>query len=97
MRRRTFISAMSTGAIAAGAGVMGPGRALAAPRAEEQTPAAGETGPFGGDPKLWAAAAAGWDDGLAHPIPYTPKPGEGLERGLVLSGGGAYMLSFYAG
>lgn len=111
MRRRTFISALSTGALAAGAGLAsGPERALAsALPATAATPAAGTTdsstdtavstatGPFGGDPAAWAAAAAGWDDGLAHPIPYTPKPGEGLERGLVLSGGGAYMISFYAG
>ena len=115
MRRRTFISALPTGAITAGAGlVTGPERALAsALPAAAATPAAGTTkssfdtcpgtavstatGPFGGDPAAWAAAAAGWDDGLAHPIIYTPKPGEGLERGLVMSGGGACMIRFYAG
>jgi NTE family protein len=97
MRRRTFLSALSTGAIAAGTGLAGgPERAFAGSLPAAGTPAASEL-PFGGDPKAWAAAAAGWDDGLAHPIPYTPMPGKGLDRGLVLSGGGAYMLSFYAG
>ncbi|MFM9108042.1 MAG: patatin-like phospholipase family protein [Chloroflexota bacterium] len=100
MRRRTFISALSAmapGALAAGAGAAAAGRALAGPRAVDSTAVAGATGPYGGDAALWAAAAAGWDDGLAHPIPYTPKPGAGLDRGLVLSGGGMYMLSFHAG
>ncbi len=40
---------------------------------------------------------AGWNDGLAHPIPYTPPPGAGKERGLVLGGGGAYLISWMMG
>jgi NTE family protein len=40
---------------------------------------------------------AGWNDGLAHPIPYTPPPGAGKERGLVLGGGGVYLVSFMIG
>jgi NTE family protein len=37
------------------------------------------------------------DDGLAHPIPYTPPLGVGKERGLAMSGGAIYLVSFYAG
>ncbi|MCS0493698.1 patatin-like phospholipase family protein [Ancylobacter sp. MQZ15Z-1] len=46
-----------------------------------------------------AAATSGeaWDDGLAHPIPYTPPLGTGKERGLVLGGGGAYLASWMVG
>lgn len=44
-----------------------------------------------------AADAVGWDDGLAHPIPYAPPPGAGKDRGLVLGGGGAYLASWMAG
>ena len=44
-----------------------------------------------------AADAAGWDDGLAHPIPYQPKLGAGLARGLVLGGGGAYLSAWMVG
>ena len=40
---------------------------------------------------------AGWNDGLAHPIPFTPPPGAGKERGLVLGGGGVYLVSFMMG
>lgn len=43
------------------------------------------------------AMPAGWNDGLAHPIPYTPAPGRGLERGLVLGGGGVYLVSWMMG
>ncbi|MDD3267402.1 MAG: hypothetical protein PHC75_09530, partial [Burkholderiales bacterium] len=39
----------------------------------------------------------GWNDGLSHPIPYTPKLGTGKQRGLALGGGGIYLLSFYCG
>lgn len=39
----------------------------------------------------------GWNDGLAHPIPYNPKLGVGKEKGLALGGGGIYLLSFYCG
>lgn len=38
-----------------------------------------------------------WDDGLAHPIPYTPPPGAGKARALVLGGGGAYLASWMVG
>lgn len=43
------------------------------------------------------ATPAGWNDGLAHPIPYMPSPGAGKERGLVLGGGGAYLVSWMMG
>ena len=39
----------------------------------------------------------GWDDGLAHPIPYQPKLGTGKQRGLALGGGGAYLASWMVG
>lgn len=42
-------------------------------------------------------AADGWDDGLAHPIPYEPRLGAGKARGLVLGGGGIYLASWMAG
>ena len=38
-----------------------------------------------------------WDDGLAHPIPYKPQLGAGKERGLVLGGGGTYLLAWMVG
>jgi len=44
-----------------------------------------------------AGGAAGWNDGLAHPIPYQPAPGTGKQRGLVLGGGGIYLASWMAG
>lgn len=45
-----------------------------------------------------ASTATGFeDDGLAHPIPYQPKLGTGKERGLVLGGGGSYLLSWMVG
>ena len=37
----------------------------------------------------------GWDDGLAHPIPY--PLGKGLTRGIAFGGGGIVLLSFYTG
>ena len=37
----------------------------------------------------------GWDDGLAHPIPY--PLGKGLNRGIAFGGGGIVLLSFYMG
>ena len=43
------------------------------------------------------ARAQSWNDGLAHPIPYTPPPGKGKERALVLGGGGVYLVSFMIG
>ena len=48
-------------------------------------------------PVAAGATPAGWNDGLAHPIPYTPSPGLGKERGLVLGGGGAYLVSWMMG
>ncbi len=55
------------------------------------TPSAGTPAPAA------APAAAGWDDGLAHAIPYQPRLGTGKQRGLVLGGGGAYLASWMAG
>ena len=72
------------GLIAAGALVSAT--ALAAPALAQSTPAT----PTGATP-------AGWADGLAHPIPYAPSPGAGKERGLVLGGGGAYLVSWMMG
>ena len=69
------------GLIAAGALVSAT--ALAAPALAQSTPA--------------GATPAGWTDGLAHPIPYAPSPGAGKERGLVLGGGGAYLVSWMMG
>lgn len=43
------------------------------------------------------AGAQAWNDGLAHPIPYRPKLGQGKERGLVLGGGGVYLLAWMVG
>ena len=37
------------------------------------------------------------NDGLAHPIPYAPPLGVGKERGLAMSGGAIYLVSFYSG
>jgi NTE family protein len=42
-------------------------------------------------------SASNWDDGLAHPIPYRPSLGIGKERGLVLGGGGTYLLAWMVG
>lgn len=38
-----------------------------------------------------------WTDALAHPIPYKNGPGVGKERGLVLGGGGTYLLAWTVG
>lgn len=43
------------------------------------------------------ATTAHWDDGLAHPIPYTNPPGTGKDRAIVLGGGSEYMSSFLVG
>ena len=56
----------------------------------------------GADASTAAAPASvpgqtGWHDGLAHPIPFTPRLGEGKQRGLVLGGGGAYLASWMVG
>jgi NTE family protein len=37
------------------------------------------------------------NDGLAHPIPYTPALGAGRDRALALSGGALYLVAFYSG
>ncbi|MGA8532968.1 MAG: patatin-like phospholipase family protein [Candidatus Tumulicola sp.] len=37
------------------------------------------------------------NDGLAHPIPYTPPLGTGKDRALALGGGAIYLVSFYSG
>ncbi len=42
-------------------------------------------------------SSAKWTDNLAHPIPYKNGPGVGKERGLVLGGGGAYLLAWTVG
>jgi hypothetical protein len=34
------------------------------------------------------------DDGLAHPVPYTPPLGIGKQRGLAMSGGAIYLISW---
>ena len=53
------------------------------------TQSAGQTPP--------AAGGEGWNDGLAHPIPYAPRLGTRKERGLGLGGGGAYRASWMVG
>ena len=60
--------------------------ALAAPSLAQSAPATTD-----------GATPAGWNDGLAHPIPYTPPPGAGKERGLVLGGGGACLVAWMMG
>ena len=42
-------------------------------------------------------STAKWTDNLAHPIPYQNGPGAGKQRGLVLGGGGAYLLAWTVG
>lgn len=68
------------------AGTLASAAVLAAPSLAQPTPTA-----------TAGAMPAGWNDGLAHPIPYTPSPGFGKERGLVLGGGGAYLVSWMMG
>ncbi len=43
------------------------------------------------------ASTAAWKDGLSHPIPYANGPGLSKERGLVLGGGGIYLLAWTVG
>jgi NTE family protein len=43
------------------------------------------------------ASEANWNDGLAHPIPYTPPLGTDADRALVLCGGGEYLVAWYMG
>ncbi|HEY1429244.1 MAG TPA: hypothetical protein VGF18_06700, partial [Candidatus Tumulicola sp.] len=81
MTRRSAI-ASAVGAVAA-LGLSGSGRALA------ETPP--ETPPSS------LATGIPPDDGLAHPIPYTPPLGTGKDRGLAMSGGAIYLVSFYSG
>ena len=42
-------------------------------------------------------SSSNWTDKLAHPIPFQHGPGLGKERGLVLGGGGAYLLAWTVG
>ena len=43
------------------------------------------------------ASEAKWNDGLAHPIPYSPPLAKGADRALALCGGGEYLLAWYMG
>lgn len=90
MHRRTFLSAVSAGVVAAGAGIASAASTTQAAGLPNQPRRAVAM-------RQEATPAAGFDDGLAHPIPYTPPLGTGKERALVLGGGGAYLLSFYVG
>ncbi|MCX7223301.1 MAG: twin-arginine translocation signal domain-containing protein [Burkholderiales bacterium] len=47
--------------------------------------------------KQLQATTSGWNDGLAHPIPYKNAPGQGKDRAIVLGGGSEYMSSFLVG
>lgn len=87
MRRRTLFSVLAGGALAAGAAGNAVAGAGFDPRAGRQPLAV----------RQQATPAPGFDDGLAHPIPYTPSLGAGKDRALVLGGGGVYLLSFYMG
>jgi NTE family protein len=74
---------------------------LTAARASAQTPA--PTSGAGDDPAAMAAALSTKlfaDDGLARPIPDTPTVSNlarGLDRALVLGGGGEYYVAWYCG
>ena len=78
---RKSLLAAGAGTIAA-LGLLG-GNALAA-------------GPSAADQSAFATGIPP-DDGLAHPIPYTPPLGTGKDRGLAMSGGAIYLVSFYSG
>jgi NTE family protein len=74
--------------------------AVASTQALGQSPTQACTGTV----ELQAAAArqlqattSGWNDGLAHPIPYKNAPGQGKDRVIVLGGGSEYMSSFLVG
>lgn len=87
LKRRDFLAAgASLGATTLLAGT--PAFSQAAP----EKPAPGSSAPAPASP-----AQEGWNDGLAHPIPYSPPPGTGKTRGLVLGGGGIYLASWMAG
>ncbi len=86
MRRRTLLSALAGGALAAGAGHAVAGAEMDPRAGRQDLPVLQQATPV-----------PGLDDGLAHPIPYTPPLGSGKERALVLGGGGVYLLSFYVG
>ncbi len=83
LRRRTFLTTVGVGATAmlANASVSAQQSALAS-QAQHTPPPPPEEG---------------WNDGLAHPIPYEPHLGAGKARGLVLGGGGVYLVSWMAG
>lgn len=60
---------------------------------------AAQLSPFGasaGAPNN-APTGASTGDGLAHPVPLDTQPGRGKMRGLVLGGGGIYLLSWMVG
>lgn len=67
---------------------------IAASVASQTSSALGQNTP---EPAVSTDDVEGWNDGLAHPIPYEPKLGTGKERGLVLGGGGAYLASWMVG
>jgi NTE family protein len=93
MQRRQLLSRSMTLAAAGAASVAGPGlvgRTAAASTMPNAPVAAAMRA-------QQAIVPAGWDDGLAQPDTATAKLGAGLERGLVLGGGGVYLLSFYMG
>ena len=87
MHRRTLLTALAGGALATGnalsSGALASGEAGGEIRAAPR--------------HQQATPTPGFDDGLAHPIPYTPPLGTGKDRALVLGGGGIYLLSFYVG
>lgn len=80
--RRTFLTAFGATAMLASAPASARQPASAAGQGAQTPPAPAETG---------------WNDGLAHPIPYAPHLGAGKARGLVLGGGGIYLASWMAG
>ena len=83
--RRHLLATGAATALALGAAASA--RAQTTPPPGATPPVASPTG----------ATPAGWNDGLAHPIPFTPPPGAGKERGLALGGGGVYLLSWMMG
>lgn len=82
MKRRVFLAA-GTAFVAAGQALVQPAGARSADH---------PAGAAAGD------AVHGHDnDGLAHPIPYRPRLGDGRQRALVLGGGGAYLAAWMVG
>jgi NTE family protein len=94
MRRRDVL--------ALGAAALVPGEATAQGTVEGTTQGASqrvaqEADPAGAGHSNALVPRAGWNDGLAHPIPYQPRLGAGKQRGLVLGGGGAYLVAWMTG